>query len=191
MDRRSALKSVSILMGGALSSGAIAVMMSGCQTDASESWMPRFFSADQASLFAEVAETIMPKTDTAGAKELKLERWVDSVLMDVKDENFQKQVVKGLEAVETASQRDNKKSFVAASAEERTATLTALDKERANYEGEGMHPFHFVKEVVLTAFFSTKVGVTEVIQFNPNPGKYVGCMPLSEAGNGKNWGGTF
>jgi hypothetical protein len=195
MDRRSALKSVSILMGGALSSGAIAVMMSGCQTktetDNTEAWSPRFFSEDQSRLFAEVAETIMPKTDTAGAKELQLERWVDSVLMDVKDEKFQKQVVKGLEVIEAASQKDNEKGFVDATAEERTATLMTLDNERANYKGEEKHPFHAVKETVLTAFFATKVGVTEVLQYNPNPGKYIGCMPLAEAGNGKVWGKTW
>ena len=191
MDRRSALKSVSILIGGALSSGAVAAMMSGCQTNTSEDWTPRFFSADQVKLFVEVAETIIPKTDTPGAKELMIERWVDSVLMDVRDEKFQKKVVEGLEAVEAASRKDNKKNFLDATAEERTATLMALDKERANYKGEGRHPFHSVKEIVLTAFFSTKVGVTEVIQYNANPGKYVGCMPLAEAGNGKTWGATW
>ena len=182
-------------MVGALSSGAIAVMMSGCQTktetETSESWSPKFFSENQAKLFAEIAETIMPKTETAGGKELMLERWVDTVLMEVKSKGFQKQVIKGLNDVNAASEKDNNKGFLDASPEERTATLMTLDKERADYKGDGRHSFHFVKEIVLTAFFSTKVGITEVIQFNPNPGKYVGCMPLAEAGNGKNWGSTF
>lgn len=191
MDRRSALKSVSILVGGALSSGAIAAMMSGCQTETSDTWTPRFFSADQAKLFAEVAETIIPKTDTPGAKDIMIERWVDSVLMDLKEEEFQKEVVTGLEGIEAASQKDNNKSFLDATAEERTATLMTLDKARADYKGEERHPFHAVKEIVLTAFFSSKAGVTQVIQINQNPGKYVGCMPLAEAGTGKNWASTF
>jgi gluconate 2-dehydrogenase gamma chain len=191
MDRRSALKSVSILVGGALSSGAIAALVSGCKTDTSDGWVARFFTADQVKLFSEAAETIMPKTDTAGAKELMIERWVDSFLFDVRTEEYQKNVVKGLDAIEAASQKDNKKSFVDASPEKRTATLMALDKERANHKGEGAHPFHFVKEMVITAYFSTKVGVTEVLQYNPNPGKYIGCMPLAEAGNGKTWGETW
>lgn len=178
-------------MGGVLSSGAIAVMMSSCQTemDTSDNWSPRFFSEDQVKLFTEVAETIIPKTDTPGAKELNIVRWVDSVLMDVRDENFQKNIIKGLEGIEATSQKDNQKSFLEATPEERTAILMAVDKERANTRGE-RHPFHSVKEIVLTSFFSTKVGLTQVIQYNPNPGKYIGCMPLTEAGNGKIWGST-
>lgn len=188
MDRRSALKSVSILVGGALSSGAMAALVSGCKTDTSDGWQPQVFSKDQASLFAEIAETIIPKTDTAGAKELMVERWVDSVLNDLYEKDAQKAVLSALDKVDAACKKDNGKDFMSATPEQRTATLTAIDKERANHKGEERHYFGYIKEAVLSAYFNTKVGLTEVLQYNANPGAYNGCVPLAQAGNGKTWG---
>ena len=43
------------------------------------------------------------------------------------------------------------------------------------------------KELTMLGFFTSEVGATQVLQYVPVPGSYKGCVPLSEAGNGKAW----
>ena len=178
-------------MGGALSSGAVAVLMSGCQTETSDGWKPILFTDKQAKFFAEVAETIMPQTDTPGAKELMVERIVDSFVGEVYKKEDRERFINSLETLAVETKKALEKDFMAASSEEKTKVLTAIDKERANHQGDKKHYFTPIKEAVLTAFFSTEVGVTQVIQYETIPGQYIGCMPLEEAGNGKVWGRTW
>jgi hypothetical protein len=39
----------------------------------------------------------------------------------------------------------------------------------------------------MLGFFTSEPGATQVLQYDPVPGAYKGCIPLSEAGNGKAW----
>jgi hypothetical protein len=43
------------------------------------------------------------------------------------------------------------------------------------------------KELTLLGFFTSQVGATQVLQYDPVPGAFHGCVPLAEAGNGKTW----
>ena len=61
---------------------------------------------------------------------------------------------------------------------------------KANKETKPAPPRPFVlmmKELTMLGFFTSKPGATEVLQYEPVPGAYKGCLPLSEAGNGKTW----
>jgi hypothetical protein len=39
----------------------------------------------------------------------------------------------------------------------------------------------------MLGYFSSEPGATQVLQYEAVPGKYNGCIPLNEAGNGKTW----
>ena len=43
------------------------------------------------------------------------------------------------------------------------------------------------KELTLLGFFTSEPGATQVLQYEPVPGAYHGCIPIAEAGNGKQW----
>ena len=44
-----------------------------------------------------------------------------------------------------------------------------------------------MKELTMLGFFTSEPGATQVLQYVPVPGAYKGCVPLSEAGNGRTW----
>jgi gluconate 2-dehydrogenase gamma chain len=44
-----------------------------------------------------------------------------------------------------------------------------------------------VKELTMLGYFTSEPGATQVLQYSPVPGAYKGCVPVSEAGNGKTW----
>ena len=43
------------------------------------------------------------------------------------------------------------------------------------------------KELSLLGYFTSQAGATQVLQYNPVPGPFRGCVELSQAGNGKTW----
>jgi hypothetical protein len=60
---------------------------------------------------------------------------------------------------------------------------------RVRAENAKRTPFMMtIKELTLIGFFMSEPGMTQVLQHVPIPGKLLGCIPLSEAGNGKTWG---
>ncbi len=79
MDRRSAIKNITLSFGTiTLSTGTISMIQS-CQTDVIK-WNPKFFSLYELSFLDKVLEIIIPETDSPGAKSLNLVRFVDSYI---------------------------------------------------------------------------------------------------------------
>ena len=76
MDRRSAIKNITLSFGTiTLSTGTISIIQS-CQTKVGD-WNPKFFSLSEINFLDKVLEIIIPETDSPGAKSLKLVRFVD------------------------------------------------------------------------------------------------------------------
>ncbi len=197
MDRRSVLKTVTILVGGAMSAGTVASIMSGCQPSTSDDWKPFILDKNQINTLAEVVETILPATDTPGAKELMVHRFIDEAIAKNYGKEEQTKIIGSITAINDECKKMHKKSFIEASADERLSTVEAVDK--ASYAMmsklknpwfvgySDTHPFYELKSLVLGGYFSTEIGQTKVLQHAAIPGKYEACIPLSEAGNGKTW----
>ena len=65
--------------------------------------------------------------------------------------------------------------------------LTSMFSSHAN-SMRRVRPFILtMKELTLLGFFSSAVGATQILQYLPVPGRFLSCIPLSEAGNGKTW----
>ena len=82
IDRREALRKTALMMGAAISASAFAGLMQGCKTTPELTYVPRFFNEDQGRLVMEVAEIIIPKTDTPGAKDVGVPGFIDTMLKD-------------------------------------------------------------------------------------------------------------
>jgi len=44
-----------------------------------------------------------------------------------------------------------------------------------------------MKELTLLGFFSSQAGATQVLQYEAVPGGFQACIPIAQAGNGKQW----
>lgn len=207
MNRREAIKRTSLIMGYAVSASAIAGLMSGCKAEPDTSWKPAFFDKDQIQLIAEVAERILPATDTPGAKDVLVHQFMDQILKQNYDIAAQKRVLAGVKAIEDASQKAYQKSLIDCSDEEKDAILTQFDKEAFNakgankktgqYElvkakegqliqGEGYlaknkdHFFHILKELTFLGYFTSEKVGTDILNYDPIPGAYQGCIDYKD-----------
>jgi hypothetical protein len=179
MTRREALSRVALIMGGTVL-GAEA-FLSGCTTGVTGLQ----FSKDDIAFLNEVAETILPATNTPGAKEAKVGQFMQVMVTDCYDEKNQGIFMQGIKSLQEHAKTKMNKSFMEASAPERHDLLVALDAEAANYQKnkkkeDPKHYFTMMKELTLTGFFTSEIGATKALRYVAVPGRYEGSIPYKK-----------
>jgi hypothetical protein len=192
MDRREALKRTAWLMGGIVSAPAIMGVLKGCTARPAINWKPVFLTEDQAAIVSEVAEIIIPKTDTPGAKDAGVPSFIDQILKEVYSKEDQEWFANGLLSFSEAADKEYGDPFSELGDEEQVAFVkkthdAAVTTEQATQPAPKRPFILMMKELTMLGFFTSEVGATQILQYDPVPGAYKGCVPLSEAGNGKTW----
>lgn len=202
MQRRDVLKYTAYLTGYAVSAPLVSAILGGCQAEpagAALPYSPKFFSATEFATISEMAETMLPATDTPGAKEVGVPAFIDLMLADYTEAEDQERWRKGLRQLMDEVETQHGKPFTGLGAEERLAYLNALDAA-AKAEAEAVdqapltadekadrYPFFLLfKGAAIGGYFSSAPIGTEVLAYDPVPGQYAGCIPLS-ANGGVNW----
>ncbi|MBC3787583.1 gluconate 2-dehydrogenase subunit 3 family protein [Spirosoma utsteinense] len=131
MNRREAILQVALTMGSALSAPTMASILEGYQPHRVGGHKPSPFvlGADEQALLAEIAEVIMPATDTPGAKEAGVAATIQLIMKDCYKPAQQAHFQKGLLAVDTESKKTYSKPFVDLSIEQKTAILTQFEQD--------------------------------------------------------------
>lgn len=185
INRREALRRVSYIMGGALSAPVITGILQGCSSAPELDWKPQFLSEEQAATVSELAERILPKTDTPGAKDAGVPAYIDLMLKDIFSEEEKQQFLDGLSSLDKASDDQFGDAFIDLKPEQQDEVLkgmAAKANEQMNTKSKEK-PFFFVaKELTMVGFFTSEIGATQFLQYVAVPGSYEGCMPLEEVG---------
>ena len=181
MERRELLKMIAVITGAAFIGGES--LLTGCKTGSSVGG-PKFNAADIAFL-DEVGETIIPATQTPGAKAVQIGQFMTVFVDDTYDENNQKVFHEGIGKLNEASEKTYKKSFMDITPEQRTALLTSLDKEAKDYQkskkrDDPNHYFTMMKQLTVFGYFTSKEGATKSLRYLPVPGRYDGSYPYKK-----------
>jgi hypothetical protein len=137
-----------------------------------------------------MAETILPRTSTPGAKDLGVPQFIDKMLKELLTEADQKEFVEGIESLDKRCEKDYGKVFVACEQKQKEETLNNLDKEAAKFPPslwgivlvEKPDPITFfrrMKSLTLMGYFTSEKVGKEILRYDPVPGEYIGCMPLN------------
>jgi hypothetical protein len=195
LSRREAIRRVALMMGGAVSAPAILGLLSGCSAEPPPSknaeWKPVFLTLAQSALVAEVAEIMIPRTDTPGAKDVGIPAFIDKMLKDAYPKDDQERFVTGLADFEAQAKREHGRAFLELEPALRTAMVKqvhdpAVEAERKS--ADRRRPFILMtKELTMLGYFTSQPGATQVLQYRPVPGAYHACVPLAEAGKGRTW----
>lgn len=193
MERREALKLSTAFLGYSLSGVVFSSMLNGCKVDTSEDWTPAFFLKAQVNTIAAIAEHILPKTDTPGAKDVLVHRFMDKLIAECYEANAQMKFLSGLEEFQSYCKEHTGNTFEECSIEEKDIILAAKEEipylpamylwgNKIKEEGD-VSFYHQVKGLTLFGYFSSEEVGKNVLNYDPVPGKFVGCLPLSEIGN--------
>jgi Gluconate 2-dehydrogenase subunit 3 len=183
MNRREALNRVTLLLGGTVVGGM--AFLEGCKSGDSKIAVGLPFSAENIAFLDEVAETIIPTTNTPGAKAALVGSFMNTMVVDCYEEKDQKIFVEGITKIDEASKKKNGKSFMESSADERKALLTEIDQELKSYNKgkkpeEPNHYFGLMKQLTLLGYFTSEIGCTQALQYVAVPGRYEGCIPYNK-----------
>lgn len=183
MERREAIKYTAMFMGISLSGATISSILSGCAVSDADDWAPSFLSPAEADFVNELAETIMPRTKTPGAKDAKVVRFIDTVrpLRYTMEEN--EKFKTELTALIEQAKIENGKEFISLSPEKQLEWVSKIDKSAYEYADGEERPFYIsLKEQIAAAFFSSEIVMKEFFAFDPIPGGYDACIPYDEVG---------
>ncbi len=180
MNRREAISAVAWLLGGTVVGADLIIACTPKSEEAKD-----LFNADQVAMLDEVAETILPATNTPGAKAAGVGAFMTVMVKDCYKPEDQEVFTSGLKKLDEASDKKFGKKFMASSPQERTALLRELDVEQAEHQSSKApdapnHYFRMMKELTLLGYFTSEVGATQAMRYDPIPGKYDGCMPYKK-----------
>lgn len=184
MERRDILKASAIFLGYSLVGGASIAVLNGCKADKKEDWVPSFFTTDQIDVLAEAAERIIPKTDTPGAKDAFVHRYIDEAVKNNYKEEDQEKFKDGIALFDVLSQEQFNKKFVEISDKEKDQILQRMVDASKNKNESGLvgQIFPQLKSLVVAGFFTSEIGATKVLIYDPIPGPFQGCIPFSDVG---------
>jgi hypothetical protein len=184
MQRRELLRRVAIMLGGAVSAPAALAILQGCSAkDAAvgaSDFKPKFLDApSHMDIVAEIADIIIPKTATSGAKDAGVPAFIDLVLADVYPKDAQERFVAGLREFAAAASTSGKAFLEREPAQRLAFVKQSLDTALAG--DRDPKPFILMaRELTLLGFFTSRVGITENMEYVAVPTAYHGCVPLSE-----------
>ena len=138
-------------------------------------------------LIAALAETIIPATNTPGAKEAQVDKFILSMLLECTDRKTLNRFVDGLVSVDAYSSHHYNKPFETCSKTEQREVVRYLqqrDRIQTGVVGKlrkkmlGKPFYTTMRQYTIEGFCTSEKGATQVLRYVAVPGKYIGCMPL-------------
>jgi Gluconate 2-dehydrogenase subunit 3 len=176
IDRREAIRRVSLLLGGAALVGCDALLAQPRARNAPADATTRF-TPDDVTLLDAIADTILPETKTPGAKAAQVGAFMALMVADAYGPKDQQIFREGMQQLSEAS-------FMTIAPAQRLALLEQLDREQKAYQDAkaGDAPNHFfrmMKELALVGYFTSEIGMTRAQRYLETPGRFDSCAPYA------------
>lgn len=197
MDRRTILKTMTLSLGSMMATPVMLELLSSCTRQEQFSWQPLFLNKDNLSLITNLVDIILPASDTPGALDVDVPQFLDLVLKEVATPEDQENYNKGIEIFDNRfeerfginSSKGEKAQFEAMldqyfnkTQEEQKALFEQMElwaEAETKLEEFYLYLFLiFTRHYTLFGYFNSKQVGTQVLNYNPYPGSYEGCIPL-------------
>ncbi|MDQ6479155.1 gluconate 2-dehydrogenase subunit 3 family protein [Dyadobacter sp. LHD-138] len=187
MNRRDAIKSVAFMMGGTFSAPTLLAMNHWESNAATKASIADFtLTENQKLIVAEVAELIIPKTSTPGAKDTGVPAFIVMMLRDCYKQAEHISFVEGIKELE-------QKQFLSLNQALRTDILKEVernaveqmkvyqvqqtkmgdneDREQMAAQAKGLPYWRLMKELTMLGYFTSEEGIKSSFEYVPIPGK--------------------
>jgi glucoside 3-dehydrogenase (cytochrome c) hitch-hiker subunit len=140
----------------------------------------RTLSADQQRLVTQIAEMIIPETDTPGATSVKVPEFIDLILTEQATDDERAAILKGLAEIDTRAATMGAPRFVDLPGAKKIELLTALDAAREDKTGAGL-AFGRLKGLTVYGYFTSKLVDQEILKTQMFYNGYQGSVPFTPA----------
>ena len=181
ISRRDALARLALVMGGAVIGGD--AFLRGAALPGKT--VSAHINAADIVLLDEIGETIIPATDTPGAKATGIGGFMAMMVAECYDDAHHTAFLAGLVKIRRISQQRFGAEFTAATPRERTILLNELDAEQRQHTAsmaadEPAHYFRMMKQLTMLGYFTSEIGATRTLRFVEVPGRYDGNVPYKK-----------
>jgi hypothetical protein len=172
MKRRTLLKCFLVVAGGT------AVLPSCLHKESKASILLKNLSvtAEEETMLAEFAETLIPATATPGAKDTYSHLFALRMLDDCSEKEEQQAFIKGLKAVEEMVQANYKTSFTKATPAQRAAILTLLENKKGTADAQAF--YKQMKNLTIQGYLTSKPVMGDIFRYELVPGRYNAAFPV-------------
>lgn len=210
MNRRQALKNIGLGAGIIVVGPTTLSLLQSCKNDPDLNWEPVFLSVSNGYALKQILEVILPATDTPGANDLNLAAFIDAYMDEVASEERRSNFSRSANAFATAFKEQFDKEpekgdekeykqivekFLRATPEQRedyvrrnTETQDPMDKDpedNMDFESGAYSYLNDVREMGIWAWKTSEEIGEKVLWYDPIPGQYIPCGPVTELGKGK------
>jgi hypothetical protein len=136
----------------------------------------RTFDLAQQELVSRLVDTIIPRTDTPGALDVRVPEFIDHVVTDWASERERRALLDGLADIDARVQALGLPTFASLGAARQAGLLRSLDAERAATSGAG-HAFGQVKSLAVYGYFTSEAVQRDVLRTPVFFSAFDGCAP--------------
>ncbi|SDR88054.1 gluconate 2-dehydrogenase subunit 3 family protein [Gramella sp. MAR_2010_147] len=210
MKRRQALKNIGLGAGIFIVGPSTLGLLQSCKNEPEYDWQPTFLSASHGFALKKILDIILPSTDTPGASDLNIAQFIDSYMDQVADENrrmrfersagafsrafkaeydkdqeegkpedFENLIKKYLKATPAEKEEYAKRNTETQDAQKQEPEIQ-LDPDAGSYAY-----LTTVRDMGIWAWKNSEEVGENVLWYDPIPGEYIPCGPVSELGGGK------
>lgn len=183
MNRKTALKSMLAFVTLGVSSGIVYEFLKPGDT------IPLNLLSTKKALIAELAETIIPRTDTPGAKDAKVEDYILKMITENTDAKTQKSFLAGLSSLEHYTNDSYHKGFAQCSDIQKAEVLKHFEN-KGNYSVNilnkvskkllGPSFFHKLRDLTVEGYCTSYAGATKGMAYDLIPVTFEACIPLKK-----------
>ena len=193
MNRRKAIRNTGMMAGAAIMLPSLVTLLQACKSEPRLDWKPSFFTIEEGQFIAKLIDIILPRTDTPGGLDVKADIFLDKIFAHTYDEVGQQKIRTDIAAFNTDCQQKFGAPFIALNGEKQIAVLKAAEASSGKFNGGvwgtavgKQAPVGFyrsIKSMAMWAYLSSEEIGKNVLNYDPIPQGYQGCIPLSEVGN--------
>ena len=183
---------MALIAGGSLASGFAQAALRGeaLHVPAAKSVL----SVSQRKMTEQLAELIIPRTDTPGAIDAGVPVFIDQIVSSWYTPTEQRIFLEGLASLDASCQQQWGKPFTACDTQQQTHVLEQAEAASASYmqKASSAHIrdtpdeqspfFHKLKLLTVLGYYTSEVGSQQELSYNPVPGKYVGDIDFDKVG---------
>jgi glucoside 3-dehydrogenase (cytochrome c) hitch-hiker subunit len=140
----------------------------------------RTLNAEQQALVTNIAELIIPETDTPGATSVKVPEFIDLILTEWADDAERAAFLAGLADIDARASAFGASRFVNLTPDKKTEQLAALDALRDDRAGAG-RAFGRLKRLTVYGYFTSKAVQVNVLNTRMFFDGYHGNVPFTPA----------
>jgi hypothetical protein len=193
MERREALRLLAAGTALHLAPGNLLAVLKGARRVLDAQASARTLNAHQFATVQVMTELILPRTETPGATDARAAEFIDLLLTEWYDERDRTGFLAGLGNVDVRTSALFGKDFVGASIDQQAEILTALgekmienrdrkqDYPPASDSQPDAHFYYMLRQLTLTAYYTSEMGATKELHFEIIPDSHQGCAALPSA----------